>query len=343
MSTSSTVGGQNESGSNPFKFTCPSGNYLTGVKWSAGSNMDSLQGLYCTPKNQIDTAAPTAQSAIAGYTAGGNPYDFKCPQGSAIDGYTIGYNLNGVVNHINWRCSNIQTPTTITPSTAPSSGPSGETVTSNVFKYLTGISGNAYRYVDNMEFTYEDPALLIASLYTDSGKAACCMGTTDKSNCTMTGQTPACDTFMNNYCRNTPAGQADPRCSCINSQITCPNKFDKNCIANLGYRTTDMANTQCPDIMNCTQFLNLSPGAQAVATNFDQSCSNTTSTVQNTNAVSQTAPAATVGGISAIWLVIILVFVLLIVSGIILYFTLGRSDDSEEYQSSQAGQQGQGY
>lgn len=83
------------------------------------------------------------------------------------------------------------------------------------------------------------------------------------------------DTMMTKYCKNYPS---DPLCSCINSPLPCPNKFDKNCIQNNGYLTYSMINTNCPNIMNCSQFTSLSPGAQAIATNVQQNCTSNTTT-----------------------------------------------------------------
>lgn len=83
------------------------------------------------------------------------------------------------------------------------------------------------------------------------------------------------DTMMSKYCKNYPS---DPLCSCINSPLPCPNKYDKNCIQNNGYLTYSMINTNCPNVVNCNQFTNLSPGALALGTSEVQNCTSNTTT-----------------------------------------------------------------
>lgn len=77
------------------------------------------------------------------------------------------------------------------------------------------------------------------------------------------------DIMVAQYCQQVPD---DPLCTCVMSTIPCPNKFDVNCVNKGGYKTSDMVNSQCPNVLNCNQFLSLSPGAQALATNVEQDC-----------------------------------------------------------------------
>src|SRR5579883_1322655 len=122
------------------------------------------------------------------------------------------------------------------------------------------------------------------------------------------------DSTMVSFCKQYPT---DPLCSCVNSEIPCPNKFDTNCIQNGGYETADMIQNQCPNVMNCTQFLSLSPGAQALATNVEQNCSSTINTGSSSSTTSTTNNAGTSSLIS-LWnnhkvLIIILLIILVIV------------------------------
>lgn len=131
------------------------------------------------------------------------------------------------------------------------------------------------------------------------------------------------DLIVTNYCKLNPT---DSICSCINSEIPCPNKFDLNCIKNNGYKTYEMINVQCPNVLNCTQFLGLSPGAKAIATNVDQSCSMNTNS--GNSGSSNSAPSGSVVNNSAlsnifssntiyILLFILLIFISIIISVII--------------------------
>lgn len=79
--------------------------------------------------------------------------------------------------------------------------------------------------------------------------------------------------MVGSYCQKFPK---DPLCTCVMSEIPCPNKFDLNCVQKGGYKTKDMITTPCPNVMNCIQFLSLSPGAQAIATNVNQNCTQKT-------------------------------------------------------------------
>jgi|ERR1700678_81739 len=81
--------------------------------------------------------------------------------------------------------------------------------------------------------------------------------------------------MVTEYCQNNPT---DTLCSCIMSEIPCPNKFDNTCIQDGGYKTKDMMTVTCPNVLNCNQYITLSPGAKAVAVNFEQNCGTTQTT-----------------------------------------------------------------
>ena len=89
---------------NPYSFVCPSGNYLSGIEWSQGSEWDSIQGYWCKPGNQIDNPdlGVFTPQQIGYVQGGGTPTDFKCQQGSLLDGYNVGYDPNGNIHHVNF-------------------------------------------------------------------------------------------------------------------------------------------------------------------------------------------------------------------------------------------------
>ncbi len=140
------------------------------------------------------------------------------------------------------------------------------------------------------------------------------------------------DSIVVPFCQSNPN---DPLCSCVNSEMTCPQKFDTNCIRNAGYKSFNDMNIPCPDVMNCNQYINLSPGAKAIASNFQQNCSTTTnigtgdavasvsSEKTNTN-VSAKTNAGTAGN-WGILLFILLVIVVLVIGAAFFLF-----DDDDE-------------
>ena len=96
--------------------------------------------------------------------------------------------------------------------------------------------------------------------------------------------------------------------------MTCPNKFDTNCIKNLGYQTSNMVKTPCPAVMNCTQFLALSPGAQNLATNVDQSCTSNADTGASTSTTSPTSTGLSSGMLILLFIIFLIVVALIYVA-----------------------------
>jgi hypothetical protein len=176
-------------------------------------------------------------------------------------------------------------------------------------------------------FRYQDPTAAKNAMYTQEGQIQCGMGLTDSKMCKMTPQSAQCDQLMMHYCQTT--GQNDPRCACVNSEMDCPNKFDKKCIQNNAYRTADMARTPCPNVMNCTQFVSLSPGAQAIATNVDQNCASAqkTGATSTTPPIPAAMPASTSTSSHMLLWVFLLIFIFVIIIGVIIYVFSG--DDAE--------------
>jgi hypothetical protein len=81
--------------------------------------------------------------------------------------------------------------------------------------------------------------------------------------CMQKGAQATCDTFMFDYCKTHPT---DPKCTCINSKVPMPQCNDGSC-SNTGYLTSTMANTPCPDVVNCTAVSNyVSSGAISFVT-----------------------------------------------------------------------------
>ena len=127
------------------------------------------------------------------------------------------------------------------------------------------------------------------------------------------------DIMVLKYCQTNPK---DSLCTCIMSEMTCPNKFDTNCIRQGGYKSSDMMNVTCPNVMNCNQFLGLSPNSQAIATNVQQNCSSTTSSGNQPNNVTNNPTIPNTNIISILLnnniFLVILILVFLIIIGIII-------------------------
>lgn len=115
--------------------------------------------------------------------------------------------------------------------------------------------------------------------------------------------------MITNYCQTHPT---DSLCSCVMSEIPCPNKFDTNCIQKGGYKSADMMNVQCPNVLNCTQFLSLSPGAQAIATNVQQNCASSSTPTSVT-------PTTTFWSNYKIVILIIILILIIIIALLIIY------------------------
>jgi hypothetical protein len=81
------------------------------------------------------------------------------------------------------------------------------------------------------------------------------------------------DNVMSTYCKRYPN---DEMCSCINSQLPCPNKQDSGCITRNGYITSAMLKNKCAPVISCSQQVNLSPSALNLALFVEQDCFGTT-------------------------------------------------------------------
>jgi hypothetical protein len=288
-----------------FSGGCPQGSLITGLTLRSGASIDQIAGIYCkSPSRIADSSYNGDLVAINGGGNGGSPSVAMCPAGSGVA--KVVTTSDGNIRSIQFTCRQLSDLTTASQSTA------GDVINSGITNsdcggnnFVTGVSGTYSGVVTSTNWNCGDFTAARQGLYTDGGKANCCMGLFTPSDCPMTGQTAQCDAFMSTWCRSNPS---DPRCSCVASEMTCPNKFDKGCIANNGYKTSDMVNAPCPNIMNCTQFLSLSPGAQAVATNVDQNCSSGAATQ-----ATQAAPTGSSGGVTAFMAILLVVFFIMIV------------------------------
>lgn len=133
------------------------------------------------------------------------------------------------------------------------------------------------------------------------------------------------DSIMTPFCAANPN---DPLCTCINSPFVaingCPNKFDKKCVAT-GYETSSMIKSQCPNIINCNQQVNLTPAQLSlmVDSTVNLSCGGGTNAVVS-NTGGSTSKTTSVGSASGgtgsstfsttdIMYIVALIFLILIV------------------------------
>lgn len=322
-------------GDDDYNYTCPAGMMLTGLGFTMGEDMDSIRTLYCKKPNQLGSGDNGTPVSVHIADANNNPRQFNCPPGSAISDIKVGW--GNTIDNQTFTCRRL-TDDAVT-MVSQQYGRNRDANANVSCKYVTGMRGRSGKYIDSIAYQCTDFSEAKAAQTTDEGKVKCCMGLTNPDYCVMTPQSAQCDQFMIQYCQR---NFNDPRCACVNSEMDCPNKFDKNCIKNNAYRTADMARTPCPNVMNCTQFVSLSPGAQALATNVSQDCASasTSGATRPTTPISATMPAPQPGGNnyslnsgfsgSGVLLVMLLIFMLIILVGGAAYFLLAEDDDYDE-------------
>lgn len=307
----------------PFQVYCPANEILTGADFRTGSKIDGIYSIYCRSPNRIsDSTLPDSKvPAPGGYVGGGGGtvYGYKCPLGSGVY-YDVSNTKNGDLNSTTVVCRDFKTwketgrfqfgnPDGSGPFVTTPAGVSGTTVYGTGFN---GVSGGTSYGSGLKDIKMVGKDFSVNGFGSDAGKVSCCMGGIDPKLCPLglTPQSQSCDVFMTGWCQSHPT---DPRCSCVMSEMSCPNKFDKSCMAKVGYKTKDMVGTPCPSIMNCTQFLSLSPGAQNLATNVEQNCSSNT----NTTPPSISAISSPVQGFSLFTLLGVLIFIFIIILAIL--------------------------
>jgi hypothetical protein len=317
-------------GDSDYNYTCPPNTMLTGMGFTMGKDFDSVRTLYCKKPNQLNSSDNGTPVNVQIGRANNDPRQFNCPPGSAISDIKLGW--DDAIGNQTFTCRRL-TDDSVTLVSQQYGRNKGANASVSC-KYVTGMRGRYGSYIDSLSYQCTDFSAAKAALTTDEGRVQCCMGLTNPDFCDMTPQSAQCDQFMMSYCQSHPG---DPRCACIMSEMDCPNKFDKNCIKNNAYRTGDMVRTPCPNVMNCTQFVSLSPGAQAIATNVDQNCAS----AQKTGATSTTPPIPatmptsggnnvslnTGGGVA---LVFIFLFILLIIIGAVAYLIFSGHDDADD-------------
>lgn len=311
---------------NPWQSSCPAGTVLRGIAYRSGSAVDDITSLFCAPPASPVSGSDISVAVVAADDSGGTAGTYKCPDNTAVAGIAGQIDGDNKVGQLALKCRNFKT------GGAAIQGAMAGKNTKNAYNYeapfpwyATGLAGRAGKNLDAIQMIGGNFADPIHYLTTDDGIANGCMGLGDPNWRLYQPQSADCDKFMvQNFCQKNPS---DPRCSCVSSEMTCPNKFDKSCISQNGYRTNDMMKAACPNIMNCVQYLALSPGAQQLATNTEQNCSTNSSNSSNIN-TSNSNTTVTGEADSSFWIwVIIIVLVMLMgmVGGAIYYFT--RSDD----------------
>lgn len=302
-----------------FDVTCPAGQMVNRMDLNVGSSIRGIKSITCKPPKDLNTPGGTAVPVNTG-GSDWNAYSWECPAGTAVGRLRISSDGNWI-RTITPFCRNLRTRAIANSYTYGNEGKEAQYVTDSInagCDYIVGISGTSGSSVKEIKWKCGNFDQARRGLFTDDGKANCCMGKFLSGNCPdgFTPQSYTCDRFMTSWCQTHPN---DSRCSCVMSEMTCPNKFDKNCMNNNGYRTTDMVKTPCPSIMNCTQFLGLSPGAQNIASNVEQNCTSKISGsgaapgTAGTTDITNTAPAFTSGTFDytfIIWMVLLFVLIL---------------------------------
>jgi len=214
------------------------------------------------PANTAAMAAPSKTATIL------------CPDGQALTGATAWTNSAGVVEQIQFNCSNFE------PGAAPgvqsglyptSPATSGTPHTlSTLAKAPTVLFANAVAQGQNtagnlsaLGFGCRDYA---DELDTSAARQqACCAGTaTNPDLCgDFTPQSAPCDTYMTKYCAgNCTSGSClDVACGCLGSPVDLPGCYDGRCADTPGaYRTALMAGQQVCSAATCDIWQKLGEG-----------------------------------------------------------------------------------
>lgn len=308
--------------------TCPAGMVVTGVQAGSDGYLTGLAGVRCKYPRDIESSGAGSQSNISGVSMPPSAnVTFDCPAGFAANNVSARINTN--VDGLQLGCARFAD--NAGQLTSPLMGQSGNysTWAPPVRNFLIGLNTqkNGNR-IGTLQPVYQDFTPAITANYTPAGIADGCMGIGDPTSWKYQPGSGDCDKYMvTNFCQAYPT---DPRCSCISSEMTCPNKFDQNCIKNNGYRTADMQKVACPNVMNCIQYNRLSSDAKAIAVNYDQNCSS------SSNSGTSGSSANTTAGMSwsqiIVW--IFIAFVILVAIGGGLYAAAtssktGRAEVSE--------------
>lgn len=316
-------------GNNQYSATCPAGTVMTGVQIGVNkSKLSGYAGIRCKPPKSIDTAGVGTQyNVLNSSPAAGTNVSYDCATGFAMNQLNARVGKSSIEG-LQFGCARYADNAGQVSSSILGGDASVAQWTAPPRNFMTGVSGAAgSSAINSVSPTYADFTSSIGQIYTAPGIADGCMGIGDPNSWKFQPGSGDCDSYMvSTYC---PQNPTDPRCSCVMSEMSCPNKFDQSCIKNNGYRTNDMKTVTCPDVMNCIQYNRLSPGAKALATNFQQNCSTSTTVNGTTTAAATTNDT----GSSSTWLwvtLIILFFIVLAVMGLVMYKVMGNSGEAVE-------------
>lgn len=259
--------------------TCPAGTVLIGAELAytppqnscpAGINtclapsvqpgaVQGINGYFCASNGNsnaignVETARypaaqhPTTAEATSSAT-------FLCPDGQALTGTTAWTNSAGVVEQIQFNCSNFEpgaTPglqSSLYP-TLTSSGAKKHTLSTLaaapavLFANAIAQGQNTTGNLSALGFGCRDYA---DELDTSAARQqACCAGTaTNPDFCRdFTPQSASCDAYMTKYCAGncTPGGCLDVACGCLGSPVDLPGCYDGRCADTPGaYQTALM-------------------------------------------------------------------------------------------------------
>jgi hypothetical protein len=351
MSNSPAIISPGSSG-NPYDVSCPPGQVIVGMtgQYDPDLRLNAIQGLYCKNVNDLGNSdAGTLQAVTAGTNQGPSAFQLNCPVNSYVTGASSYY--GGDLKTLSLNCTNTsgssspialsQNASSMTRFTQGSTS-CGTVPATGIFGQYSGNPNQLGMHcMDSTDAS--DIANAINS--SDAGKIACCQGVYPASFCSMLPQSGACDSYMSTYCQSHPS---DANCSCLQSPITsCPQQYDSACRGKNGYQTSAMKTVPCPSTMTCSQYINLSPGAQALATNISQGCSSTVNTgsgsngsTQNTNTplnqvgASPTSSLASISDTDIIAGVGFLIFIIIVIVVVALLASSGGSDDSSPQDDS---------
>lgn len=316
-------------GKTQYSGKCPDGYVMTGIQVGVkDGKLSGYANIRCKPPKNIDAPGSGQQVSIANSSpASGTNVSFDCPVGFAVNQLRPQAGKE-YLEGVQIGCARFAD--NAAPMTGPILGRSAtmSSWTAPTRNFITGVAGNAgSSRLNSVAPIYADFTKSVAQVYTAQGIADGCMGIGDSASWKYEPGSGNCDSYMvRTFCQQHPS---DPRCSCILSEMTCPNKFDNNCIRSNGYRTNDMKTVTCPDIMNCVQYNRLSPGAKAVATNYQQNCS--TSTTIDGNTTTNTTTNSSGGGSTWIWvMVVVLVFMAIVVVGLVASGVIGGSSSGNQ-------------
>ncbi|QYB17434.1 hypothetical protein PV-S19_0070 [Pacmanvirus S19] len=335
---------------------CPAGYAMTGVKGRAGNIIDRINGIYCKDVTNLGSSAEVYQALDIGGWGGGDVY-LKCPAGSAISNLSAGQSWDEGRNrpvNAKFECRKYN-PDKSSPGTA--SMRIGDGSSSNWWGinpntqnwYADGLEGTGDQYLLSMGLRARDFSKQLDARTDPLESAKCSIGTrTINCNELVPGSTAA-TTYMSSYCSK-PGNVATPECkvwcktnpqfcdaavaeycklngtdkycSCINSPAQGIAKcVDGTCLT-YGYVPTNMANTQCPNVINCTVQAALTNAGRSIAQSIpiQQNCGSTGETTNDT-----TSPT---GNSSYTELIIVMIFIFVVflaIVGVVGYFIFKKS------------------